>query len=177
MEDKLSEKYLNTCPQGQEKPNDMDLLRKIDELEALLVSAGNALTRWYSRCLKYADIVNGNTMDVLVLQTVDRRSCEISLTDICLTLHIEDQHVVNYALKKLVRHDLVQRLKRGKKVFYSSTEKGNQLCIQFIQLKEQYLAPLYDALDDSHFQLNSARKIMTTLIQTYSLASQQVILS
>ena len=154
----------------------MDALQHIDQLEILLISAHNALTSWYSRCLKHLDITNGNAMDLLVLQAVDRRNSGTSMTDVCFTLNIEDHHVVNYALKKLVKHDLLQRVKRGKKVYYHSTEKGKNLCLHFKQLKEQHLTSLLEALDANHLQHNHARKVMMTIEQTYSFASQQILL-
>ena len=40
------------------------------------------------------------------------------LVDICFVLHVEDQHTVNYSLKKLVKGKLVEREKRGKEIFY-----------------------------------------------------------
>ena len=45
------------------------------------------------------------------------------LADICFMLNVEDSHTVNYALKKVVKHGLVQSEKQGKEV-YGITQQG-----------------------------------------------------
>ena len=39
---------------------------------------------------------------------------------------MEDQHTVNYSLKKLVKAELVRREKGGKEIFYQPTEQSKK---------------------------------------------------
>jgi predicted MarR family transcription regulator len=42
-------------------------------------------------------------------------------------LNIEDTHTVNYALRKLLKSDLLEADKRGKEVFYRTSAAGAEL--------------------------------------------------
>ena len=60
--------------------------------------------------------------DVLILHHVHHRSRSKRLADICFTLNLEDSHVVNYSLKKLLNMKHVSSEKLGKEVFYALDE-------------------------------------------------------
>lgn len=175
MKDKMSETTGNNIVPG--KSTESNALKQIDELETFLVSAWHALTRWHARCLNIAGIENGNTLDILVLRTIDGSRREKSPADICLALHIEDQHTVNYSLKKLARHDLVRRQKRGKMVFYTITEKGNKLCAQFLSFNIRFLVTAFELSKYEDHHIENPRKLLEAFAQMYTQASQQIILS
>ena len=63
-------------------------------------------------------------IDVLCLHSVNHRGRAKKLADICFKLNVEDTHIVNYALKKLIKAGLIAGQKQGKEVFYSTTERG-----------------------------------------------------
>ena len=71
----------------------------------------------------------GNTdltpLEILVLHNANHRGRDKRLTDISFLLNIEDTHTVNYALRKLMKMELLASEKRGKEVFYRTSEVWN----------------------------------------------------
>lgn len=98
------------------------------ELEYGLIIAYNAFTRWMSRCMTAAGNAELTPLEILVLHNTNHRDREKRLTDICFLLNIEDTHTVNYALRKLLKFELIVSEKRGKEVFYRTSQEGAALC-------------------------------------------------
>lgn len=98
------------------------------ELEYGMIIAYNAFNRWMTRCMAAAGNADLTSLEILVLHNTNHRGREKRLTDICFLLNIEDTHTVNYALRKLLKSGLLEAEKRGKEVFYSTTDSGAALC-------------------------------------------------
>ncbi|KIN63648.1 putative transcriptional regulator [Sulfitobacter noctilucicola] len=98
------------------------------ELEYGMIIAYNAFTRWMARCMTAAGNAELTPLEILVLHNTNHRGREKRLTDICFLLNIEDTHTVNYALRKLLKSGLLASDKRGKEVFYRTSEEGAALC-------------------------------------------------
>ena len=97
------------------------------ELEYGMIIAYNAFSRWMSRCMAAAGNPDLTPLEILVLHNTNHRAREKRLTDICFMLNIEDTHTVNYALRKLLKGGLLDAEKRGKEVFYRTSETGAEL--------------------------------------------------
>ena len=52
---------------------------------------------------EFPDIADLGVIDILCLHSVNHRGRAKKLADICFKLNVEDTHIVNYALKKLIR--------------------------------------------------------------------------
>ena len=98
------------------------------ELEYGMIIAYNAFTRWMSRCMAAAGRADLTPLEILVLHNTNHRNREKRLADICFMLNIEDTHTVNYALRKLLKAELLEADKRGKEVFYRTSKSGAALC-------------------------------------------------
>ena len=98
------------------------------ELEYGMIIAYNAFTRWMSRCMAAAGRADLTPLEILVLHNTNHRKREKRLADICFMLNIEDTHTVNYALRKLLKAELLEADKRGKEVFYRTSKSGAALC-------------------------------------------------
>ncbi|MGH1423938.1 MAG: winged helix DNA-binding protein, partial [Pseudooceanicola sp.] len=98
------------------------------EFEYGLIIAYHAFSRWMEKCMGAAGQADLSPLEILVLHNVNSRGRDKRLTDICFLLNIEDTHTVNYAIRKLLKADLLVGDKRGKEVFYSTTDKGTDLC-------------------------------------------------
>lgn len=57
-------------------------------------------------------------------------------------LNVEDTHIVAYALKKLVKAGYVKSEKQGKELYFSTTEKGKELCAKYREVRETCLIGL-----------------------------------
>ncbi|PAT35138.1 transcriptional regulator [Vandammella animalimorsus] len=117
-----------------------DLLASCGQaLKFSLTVCWNAFSRWAVRCMAAAGVPDLTFTDVLVLHHINHRGRGKKLADICFVLNYEDTHVVNYALKKLVAAGLAVGEKTGKEVFYSPTERGQQVAERYRQVREQCL--------------------------------------
>lgn len=112
---------------------------ELSEFEYGLIIAGNAFSRWAVRCMSAAGMKDMTITDVLVLHHINHRAREKKLSDIAFVLNIEDTHVVNYSLKKLLALGLVHTERRGKEVLYSTNEKGQELCARYFEIRERVL--------------------------------------
>ena len=118
----------------------------LSEFEYGLIISGNAFDRWIVRCMAAAGYPDLNRLDVLVLHTVNHRARDKRLSDICFVLNIEDTHLVNYALKKLVKAGLVAAEKRGKESLYRTSDEGAQACRRYREVREPCLVETVKAL-------------------------------
>ena len=107
------------------------------ELEYGMIIAYNAFTRWMSRCMAAAGNADLTPLEILVLHNANHRGRDKRLTDICFLLNIEDTHTVNYALRKLMKMELLVSEKRGKEVFYRTSETGQDLCDAYRKIRDQ----------------------------------------
>lgn len=114
-------------------------LADVSEYEYGLMLAHNAFTRWVQRCMAAAGQPDLGILECLVLHHTNHRDREKRLSDICFLLNIEDMHTVNYALKKLVKLGLVTSEKRGKEVFYQTSEEGRALCERYAEVRRYCL--------------------------------------
>lgn len=118
----------------------------LSEFEYGLIISGNAFDRWIVRCMAAAGYPDLNRLDVLVLHTVNHRARDKRLSDICFVLNIEDTHLVNYALKKLVKAGLVAAKKRGKESLYRTSDEGAEACRRYREVREPCLVETVKAL-------------------------------
>ncbi|QFT58948.1 hypothetical protein FIU94_08930 [Sulfitobacter sp. THAF37] len=130
------------------------------ELEYGMIIAYNAFTRWMSRCMAAAGNADMTPLEILVLHNTNHRSREKRLTDICFLLNIEDTHTVNYALKKLLKSELLVAEKRGKEVFYRTSETGAALCEAYRTIRETCFL---DGLNRINMDGNELRQVAASL--------------
>ncbi|MFT5800059.1 MAG: putative MarR family transcription regulator, partial [Candidatus Azotimanducaceae bacterium] len=107
------------------------------EVEYGMIIAYNAFSRWMTRCMSAAGNTDLTPLEILVLHNTNHRGRDKRLTDICFLLNIEDTHTVNYALRKLLKMELLSTEKRGKEVFYRTSETGEKLCDAYREVREQ----------------------------------------
>jgi len=144
----------------------------LSEFEYGMITAYNAFSRWMIRCMQAAGYADFSPLDVLVLHNVNHRNRPKRLVDICFVLHVEDQHTVNYSLKKLVKGDLVERQKRGKEIFYSTTKQGKEACTRYREIRERCLTSAYRNLDKEGSEISQAAALLRLLSGLYDQASR-----
>lgn len=120
---------------------------EISEVEFGLTIANNAFHRWIVRCMATAGHAELSPLEILVLHTVYHRSKPKKLADICLVLHIEDTHTVNYALRKLKAAGLVTEGRMGKEKTVQVSPAGAQACDTYRQIRERLLLRTLKALE------------------------------
>lgn len=118
---------------------------ELSSYEYGLILAFNAFSRWIVRCMAAAGHPELSYLEILVLHAVNHREREKRLADLCFVLNIEDTHLVNYALKKLVKLGLVERKRRGKENFYETSSEGKEVCERYKEAREDCLVDAFEA--------------------------------
>lgn len=144
----------------------------LSEFEYGLITAHHVFSRWMIRCMHAAGYADFSPLDVLVLHNLNHRGRQKRLVDICFVLHIEDQHTVNYSLKKLMKNNLVQREKRGKETFYCTTDKGKEACNKYRDIREQCLCSGYRRLGKEEGEVSEAASLLRLMSGLYDQASR-----
>ncbi len=149
----------------------------LSEFEFGLIIANNAFNRWVVRCMAAAGYKDLGALEVLVLHSVNHRARDKKRADLCFVLNIEDTHTVSYALKKLARLGLIQGAKRGKEIFYRTTEAGRTACRRYGQVREDCLAGAFAAFTggrtkDLDRQTGQAAELLRALSGLYDQAAR-----
>ncbi|MBB5514466.1 putative MarR family transcription regulator [Rubricella aquisinus] len=142
------------------------------EFEYGLIIAYNAFSRWMTRCMAAAGGAELSPLEILVLHNVNHRGRDKRLTDICFLLNIEDTHTVNYALRKLMKLELLASEKRGKEVFYRTSTTGEALCDQYRKVRGQCLLDGLSRMDLSGDELREIATNLRSLSGQYDQASR-----
>ncbi len=167
---------MNTTPDGRRIVSSRHLAEgegwEVSEFEFGLIIAYNAFSRWMTRCMAAAGQPDLSPLDILILHNVNHRDREKRLSDICFLLNIEDSHTVNYALRKLLKVGLLASEKRGKEVFYSTSETGTELCRAYRDIRRQCLLDAVGRTDLSGAELREIAGALRTLSGQYDQASR-----
>lgn len=144
----------------------------LSELEAALTTLHQAFSRWTVQCMTAAGHKDFSHLDVLILHHIRHRNREKTLAQIADTLNIRDLHTVNYAIKKLVKLDLVTGNKVGKEMFYATTGMGNQACDDYAAIRNDCLLKLLHATQMDFAQLSTTANVLSGLTGQYGQASR-----
>jgi predicted MarR family transcription regulator len=142
------------------------------EFEFGLIIAFNAFSRWMVKCMAAAGHTEMNPLEILVLHNVNHRGRDKRLSDVCFLLNIDDTHTVNYALRKLSKAGLIESEKRGKEVFYRTSESGAKLCDAYRLVRERCLLEGLGRMDISGEELSGLGASLRALSGQYDQASR-----
>lgn len=112
---------------------------QMSEFEFGLIVSSHAFQRWIVHGMTAAGLKDLTPLEVIVLHHVTHRARNKRLSDICFLMNVEDTHLINYALKKLINLGVVSSQKNGKEVTYSATEKGREHVQRYRMVREQCL--------------------------------------
>ena len=145
---------------------------ELSELEFGLIVAGNAFNRWMVRCMNATGLEDLSPLDVLVLHSVNHRNRPKKSADICLVLNVEDSHTVTYSLKKMLKSGVVGSEKGGKETFYTVTEKGEEICRRYSEIREDCLVDSLRTLGFSNADLGSIASFLRGISGLYDQAAR-----
>ncbi|MDF1855930.1 winged helix DNA-binding protein [Pseudooceanicola sp.] len=142
------------------------------EFEYGLIIAYNAFARWMVKCMSAASPGEFSPLEILVLHNVNSRGRDKRLSDICFLLNIEDTHTVNYALRKLLKAELLEGEKRGKEVFYRASSKGAEVCEAYREVRAQCLLEGLGHMEMTGDELREMATRLRALSGQYDQASR-----
>lgn len=145
---------------------------QLSELEYAMTMTYNAFSRWMTHCMGAAGYKDFNPLDILILHNINHRGREKRLTDIAFMLNIEDTHTVNYAVKKLVKAELVLGRKAGKEIFYQTTQRGQEVCQSYAQIRQACLLDAAEATSREFDEFSRVAKVLRGVSGLYDQASR-----
>jgi predicted MarR family transcription regulator len=145
---------------------------ELSEFEFALTPIFHAYGRWIVRCTAAAGQGDLSPLDVLILHHTNHRDRAKTLADLALVLNVEDDHLVNYGLKKLKRLGLVAGVKQGKEVHWGATQKGRALCDRYRAIRETCLVDAVARIGEPHDAIAQVAALMRALSGLYDQASR-----
>lgn len=145
---------------------------ELSELEFGLNMAMHAYQRWLVRCMTAAGHPELGSLDVLVLHLVCHRGRAKRLSDVCLLLDVEDNHVVSYSLKKLLRLGLLTVQRRGKESYFAASEAGRQAAAAYREVREACLIDTLPGLGRSNAEIGELARLLRALSGHYDQAAR-----
>ena len=145
---------------------------EMSEFEFGLIVAGNAFHRWVVHCMAAAGLRDLTPLDVVVLHHVTHRARDKRLADICFIMNVEDTHLVNYSLKKLLGLGVVASRKNGKEVIYSATEVGRAHVQRYREIREACLIDALQADDGLNRDIGELARLLRVLSGMYDQAAR-----
>lgn len=142
------------------------------EVEYGMIIAYNAFSRWMTRCMSAAGNTDLTPLEILVLHNTNHRGRDKRLTDISFLLNIEDIHTVNYALRKLMKVKLLESEKRGKEVFYRTSDTGQELCEAYRVIRDGCFVDGLSHLDMTGEEMRNIAASLRALSGQYEQASR-----
>jgi len=142
------------------------------EVEYGMIIAYNAFSRWMVRCMSAAGNLDLTPLEILVLHNTNHRERGKRLNDICFLLNIEDTHTVNYALRKLLKMELIVSEKHGKEMFYNASKTGQELCEKYREVRENCLLDGLSSMNLSGEDMRKVAASLRTLSGQYEQASR-----
>jgi predicted MarR family transcription regulator len=147
-------------------------LPALSEVEFAMTMANHAYQRWIVRCMSAAGGPAMSPLEVLIVHLVHHRERPKTLADICLVLNIEDTHLANYAIKKLVEHGLVEAGRSGKEKTISITGKGAALCKRYGEIREALVVRAARQMGHDPADISRMAALLRTLSGAYDQAAR-----
>lgn len=148
-------------------------LPELSEVEYALTMSNHAFHRWIVRCMNAAGESGMAPLEVLILHQVHHRDRPKTLADIRLVLHIEDTHLIAYALRKLSERGLVTTAKKGKEKTVAITDAGRTLCERYREVREALLIDLAQELGFKPQEMSRLAALLRAISGSYDHAARE----
>ncbi|MDL0434028.1 winged helix DNA-binding protein [Marinobacter sp. TBZ242] len=146
--------------------------QELSELEFGMIISGHAFHRWMVRCMTATGYSELNSLDILVLHSVNHRKRAKRQSDICLVLNVEDTHTVTYALKKLAKLHLVNGEKQGKETFFRTTSEGQEACSRYAEIREACLVDSLSSMGIERLEMSRLAGMLRAMSGLYDQAAR-----
>lgn len=146
--------------------------KELSEFEFGMIMSNNAFSRWVVHCMSAAGLRELTPLDVLVLHHVNHRQRGKSLSEVCFVMDVEDSHLINYSLKKLLGLGVVKSTRHGKDVTYSTTEHGQHYVERYRQIREDCLITALKADEGLNRQIGDLAVLLRMLSGVYDQAAR-----
>ena len=147
-------------------------LPELSEVEYALTMANHAFQRWITRCMDAAGAPGMAPLEVLILHLVNHRDRTKTLGDIRLVLHVEDAHLVSYAVRKLAERGLVRTARKGKEKTVEITAEGADICRTYAEVREALLIDLARETGFAPAEMSRLAALLRAISGSYDQAAR-----
>jgi predicted MarR family transcription regulator len=96
------------------------------------------------------------------------------LADICFILNIEDTHIAAYSIRKLVAAGLINSIRSGKDVAYTTTALGQNYLHRYMNIREHCLLDALEVLNLNKSALEELAQYLRKMSGLYDQAARAV---
>jgi predicted MarR family transcription regulator len=171
----MRKKTTSTARKGFNSPDDNYLSSAglaLAEFEMSTIMFWNTFSRWVERCGQAAGVEESSTFDLLILHFLRFRRRPLRAVDIGFALAVEDQHLVSYSVRKLVRQGLLRAEKNGKEILYSATQKSEASYRRYIDVRQRLLVSGIEMLKNPQYDIVDLGKMLRALSGIYEQAAR-----
>lgn len=142
-------------------------------LEFAIEHVAQAYYRWKSECLAAVSGEEVSGDDTAILNIVRMKDEAKKISEIARLLNRTDTTNIQYALRKLARRGLLEKVDAGQRreARYRVTDKGRAVTQAYARLREEVLLPLVAAIDNRPDGFDQAGHLMTLLSSLYGQAA------
>lgn len=102
---------------------------------------------WMESCQKSCSEVPLSGLEIAIIHTIRQNTKPKTLSDLARNLKRSDSHSVRYSIKKLLKHELIEKIKGAeganqKNITFGVTEKGITVTNNYAQIRKKALIPL-----------------------------------
>jgi predicted MarR family transcription regulator len=142
------------------------------EFEMSMIVFWNTFSRWVERCGQAAGVEESSTFDLLILHFLRLRGRPLRAVDIGFALSVEDQHLVSYSVRKLVRQGLLRSEKNGKEILYTPTHKSDASYRRYIELRQKLLVSATEMIQNPTHDIVALGAMLRALSGIYEQAAR-----
>lgn len=113
----------------------------LSALENALVAASDAYNRWVAEGMGAAGQKGLSALEIAFVLDLMDSAPQRTFLDLCQARNVEEPYLAHYALRKLRDLGLVETGRRGKEKTVTLTEKGQDLCRNFSDLRGRIIGP------------------------------------
>jgi predicted MarR family transcription regulator len=142
------------------------------EFEIAMIVFWHTFSRWVERCGQAAGVEGLSTFDLLILHFLRLRRRPLRAVDIGFALSIEDQHLVSYSLRKLLRLALVSSEKNGKEIMYTTTPKSEESFQRYVEVRHRFLISAIEMIQNPGYDMTALAGMLRALSGIYEQAAR-----
>lgn len=142
------------------------------EFEISMIVFWHTFSRWVERCGQAAGVEGLSTFDLLILHFLRLRRRPLRAVDIGFALSIEDQHLVSYSLRKLLRLALVASEKNGKEILYTTTPKSENSFRRYVEVRQRLLISAIEMMQSPGYDMTALGGMLRALSGIYEQAAR-----
>ncbi|MEO0410485.1 MAG: winged helix DNA-binding protein [Pseudomonadota bacterium] len=154
-----------------------DMASLLTRTELAMIRAVEAFSRWSVFLNKAVSEAALAHQDIWILHSIRMRGGAQNLSELLLFLNRNDVSSIQYSLKKLERHGLVERVVGNSKreAGYTLTADGEEITAAYAQLRDQLLLDIVSDQTNIEPALMQSAQTMERLTSVYDQATQVVL--